>query len=98
MCRKRKGDWRNGLLLRSIRELMGYKPIDFVENIDIPTLYIAAQNDNMCPSDRIEFAAHLTKNSQVFGIEMKHFEWWVTQNREKIVRKQLEFMKQQAQC
>ena len=56
---------------------------------------LAAKNDELCPSDRIEFAAHLTKNSQVFGIEMKHFEWWTPENRNKIATQQLEFMRMQ---
>ena len=48
----------------------------------------------MCPSDRIQFAAHLTKNSEIIGIEMKHYEWWKSENLVKIVEKEIQFIRE----
>ena len=91
----RKGDWRNALSLRSVLELAAWKPITWIDCIDIPVLYIAAENDNACPSDKIEFAAKYTKNCQIDGIEMMHYEWSTPKNLEQIVKRQLKFMRNQ---
>ena len=72
--RIRRCEWRNGILLRSIYEFFSYKPINFIENINVPVLYLALENDDKCPKDKIEFMSKITKRSQFTTIDMGHHE------------------------
>ncbi len=91
--KNRPCDWRNAWALRGLFEMSKYKPGNYVKNINLPILYISAKGDRLCPTKRIWFAHENTENSEILEVDMSHFGIYLKGNFEKVVEKQLAFMR-----
>ena len=92
--RKRKTDWRNAILLRSIMEMLTYQPLLSASKIDekIKVLYVIASKDDICPNHRTKWAYNQTKNGQLVEIESTHMEIYGIKFKD-AVQKQIEFLR-----
>ena len=87
--------WSGEVPARIFFNLMRYRPIQVVRQINIPVLFIAAQKDSLIPIDSSrEAATNIAPFVSYHEWDMKHFDIYHTQWFEKAVTTQLEFLHQ----
>lgn len=75
------GGWQNMAPAR-IAMLVGfYNPIDFVDKVTVPTLFLAADDDALCPSELVELAqAMCGGKTELLVLSGGHFEMYFDKN------------------
>lgn len=87
--------WSGEVPARVFFNLMRYRPIQLVRQINIPVLFIAAQHDSLIPIEsRREAATNIAPFVSYHEWDMKHFDIYHGSWFEKAVTTQLEFLHQ----
>ncbi|MFX9499432.1 alpha/beta hydrolase [Acinetobacter baumannii] len=87
--------WSGEVLARVFFNLMRYRPIQLVRQINIPVLFIAAQHDSLIPIESSrEAATNIAPFVSYHEWDMKHFDIYHGSWFEKAVTTQLEFLHQ----
>ncbi|CAM0783519.1 alpha/beta hydrolase [Acinetobacter baumannii] len=87
--------WSGEVPARVFFNLMRYRPIQLVRQINIPVLFIAAQHDSLIPIESIrEAATNIAPFVSYHEWDMKHFDIYHGSWFEKAVTTQLEFLHQ----
>lgn len=87
--------WSGEVPARVFFNLMRYRPIQLVRQINIPVLFIAAQHDSLIPIESSrEAATNITPFVSYHEWDMKHFDIYHGSWFEKAVTTQLEFLHQ----
>jgi dienelactone hydrolase len=83
--------WENRCPARILLSVSLYRPITAASKITCPVLYVIAQKDNLIPASRVERTAARTKKSEVVRLDVGHFEPYVGDVFERVVKIEADF-------
>jgi len=67
-------EWFNAVPARIALSIVRYRPVEEVERIRCPVLYVVAERDGITPAEAALKAAKMTKNSEVLRVNGDHFD------------------------
>jgi len=68
-----RAPWRNVLCARLLPEMERFVPLDHVQEIPCPVLFVAASRDSLNPQAQLEAAAHRAPGGRLHVLESSHF-------------------------
>jgi len=67
-------------------------PLNYVQNIKAPVLYMGAMKDTLCPMSVIEKAVGLTPRAALYAAECSHFELFTGEHLPALQQRQLDWL------
>eukprot|EP01084_Bolivina_argentea_P066411 121051_1 len=91
--KNRKNDWRNAVLIESMMDMIKYKPIQYVDKMDIRTqfLLIKAKFDKLCPNNRIDYVINKLNDCESYTGNTTHFGMYTGKPFESVIKVQVDF-------
>lgn len=87
------GGWENKMLARGLATLDEVVPMNELEKVRCPVLFVAATNDDMVPASYVEAAhARLSRSSELVSYPCGHFGLYVGPAHAENARRQAEFL------
>ncbi|AIG98573.1 MAG: uncharacterized protein PWQ40_2169 [Archaeoglobus sp.] len=71
-------EWFNAVPARIALSIVRYRPVERVERIRCPVLYVVAERDGITPAEAALKAAEMTKNSEVLRVNGDHFDVYLS--------------------
>lgn len=88
----RRGGWQNQLTAAFSFFLTFYRPINYADQVDTPTLFVAAEKDKLCPLSAVQRTAARMKAATVEVRSGGHFDIYLQPLRDELIDLQMAFM------
>lgn len=85
------GGWQNLAPARTMAFMSLYNPIKEVPGIQVPVLFVAASNDNLCPIEYVRSATQQAKHGELLEVNTSHFDLYQGENFDRITKRMVKF-------
>lgn len=86
--------WPNLVAPALLLDMDDYKPIEYAEGLEVPTLFVVAGQDELVDNEGAHKAASVMKNARVETVDVSHFDFYVGEAFERSSAMEIAFLEQ----